>query len=662
MDDHLDAFVREGNHHLTALNEVLVELGEDPDSEEAVAEFFRRIHTLKGMFSAMGFDAASDLAHAIEDLVAEIQQDDLAVTQDRRSRLAEGVAELAECLVEIEASGIIQRDVSATITALRADLDASDAGVEAAVSDGSAGVSGDPFGIVDRGVVERVDGHVFHIRVEIGESPFRGVDGMLVLEAATDAFDVLGTRPSQDAITAGEYETEFDLVVASKNADIEATVQAFPKLADATITELDPADTTDTETPTDLKDSPLEAISREGAETGDANGVADAVGEAVMAASDTAVQSVTVDADSLEELSELVDRLFLTQRQRENEYSGQQGGSVGDLGVIAGRLQETVLDMRLRPVETITAEFSRLANGLAEDQGKDIEFVVTGEDVVLDYTRLAALRGPLLHLLRNAIDHGIESPEERQANGKAPAGTVVLAAKRDRDHVTIEVRDDGCGLDHEQLRETAINKGIKTQADIEELSDAEVAELIFEPGFSTTDSVTDLSGRGVGLDAVQETISDLDGSVSVSSEPGAGTTVTMTFPGAVAIQDVVFLECGGREYGIPSEDVVEVSQLRSVETIDSENVLSDGKTDYSLVWLDDALNVTNGTREDNGMLVYIHSGDHQIAVHCDDIRRQQEVLLKPFEKEVSNDSVFSGVALPTDGDVDPMLDVAVLDS
>jgi two-component system chemotaxis sensor kinase CheA len=707
MDDYLEAFVREGEEHVTNLNNALLELESDPGDEEAMDAIFRTAHTLKGNFGAMGFEDASDLAHAVEDLLDAMRQGDLEVTGDRMDRIFEGVDAIEACLDEIEATGEVDRDVSGTVTSVRAVLeeaeDEPDAGGD--VDGDAAGTAGentadvpdsDPYDVVDPDTVAAVDDRVFHVDVEMGDSQMKAVDGMFVVEAAEEAFDILGTDPSLDAINDGNYEGGFELVVTSETADVAAAVQDFPKLSDATVTELDaPGDAQgDGTAVTATADTGDEAVGNgtergEGSGTGEGSadssggegetaGASDGSGASGAGAgggddgedgsspvqsTDTEIQSVRVDVDQLDELHGLVEQLVTTRIKLRRGMEGSDReveDELDELDKISASLQDTVMDMRLVPMKKIVGKFPRLVRDLAREQDKEIEFVVEGDDVELDRTILTEISDPLMHLLRNAVDHGIEAPEVREANGKDPEGTVTLSAERHRDQVIIEVRDDGGGIDRETVRRKAVEKDIFTEAEVEELTDSEVEDLVFHPGFSTNEEVTDVSGRGVGMDVVRDTVSRLDGSVSVSSVPGEGTTFTMTLPVTVAIVKVLFVESGGEEYGIPIKTVDEISRMKEVKRVDGEEVITYDETVYPLVRLGDALDVPGETRNGDGMLVRIRDSERQVAVHCDDVRGQEEVVVKPFEGILSGIPGLSGAAVLGEGDVVTILDVSTL--
>ncbi|MFB6086878.1 MAG: ATP-binding protein, partial [Haloarculaceae archaeon] len=267
---------------------------------------------------------------------------------------------------------------------------------------------------------------------------------------------------------------------------------------------------------------------------------------------------------------------------------------------------------------------------------------------------------PLMHVLRNAVDHGIEPPEVREEKGKPREGQIRLWAARERDHVTITVEDDGGGLDVDRLREKAIEQGVRDETELAAMDDSEIYDLIFHPGFSTSEEVTDVSGRGVGMDVVRSTVTRLDGSVSVDSEPDEGTAVTLRLPVSVAIIRVLFVDVGEREYGIPIKNVDEITRADGqITTVNGDEVISHDDDIYPVIRLHDALEADQSPNGD-GMIVRIRESERQVALHCDAVKRQGEVVIKPFEGELADVDGLSGTAVIGDGNVVPILDVGTL--
>ncbi|QFU82980.1 ATP-binding protein [Natronorubrum aibiense] len=376
-------------------------------------------------------------------------------------------------------------------------------------------------------------------------------------------------------------------------------------------------------------------------------------------------QSIRVDVDQIDSLLTLVEGLVTTRvRLRDAVTDGGDTAALeaelDDLSDLTTELQETVMDVRLVPLETVTNRLPRVVRDIAREQDKAVEFEITGEDVELDRSILDRIGDPLTHLIRNAVDHGIELPEEREAAGKPETGTVEVHAERSRDSVTITVEDDGSGLDPDRLRSEAVDAGVLSESEAAALSDDDAADLIFHSGLSTTDEITDVSGRGVGMDVVKRTIEDLEGTVSIDSDPGEGTRVTMTLPVTVAIDDVLFLESGGEEFGVPTKAVLDIEPADRLEQVDGHAALPEDDDAYSVIQLDDALETPRAGDNGDGMLVRIRDDIRPVVLHCDRVHGQQEVVVKPFEGFMGGIPGLSGATVRGRGEVVNILDVTTL--
>ncbi|WP_440005573.1 chemotaxis protein CheA [Halomicrococcus sp. SG-WS-1] len=698
MDDYIQDFIRESEENITELNNSLLALEDDPDDEEAMDSIFRTAHTLKGNFAAMGFQDASDLAHAIEDLLDEMREGRLAVTPERMDLVFAGVDRIESLLAEIEEHGEERTDPGATIDEIRAALDAAGESANDADDDKEEAGSDDRTAAALAALDDPADltgvGDVFHAHVDVGDSEMKGVDAMFVLGEVTDELDLVGAVPPVEAINEGEYDDGFDLFVTAGTADaVDELLEGVGKVASATVTDVtdrvagdapDAADGADDSpaTPDDAAaaatpdgvDGSTAAGSADGdVEPADADGVDDAGGidgaDADADETETTpevdeIQSVRVDVDQLDDLHGLVEQLVTSRikLRRSVEQAELDGAAdnLDELDKITSSLQDTVMDMRLVPLKKVVSKFPRLVRDLARDQEKDIDFEMEGEDIELDRTILNEIGDPLMHLLRNAVDHGIEPPAEREAKGKPREGTIRLKGSRSRDRVTITVEDDGGGIDADALRTKAVAKGIMTREEADALTDEEAYELVFHAGFSTNDEVTDVSGRGVGMDVVKNTITRLDGDISVTSEIDEGTTVSLSLPVTVAIVKVLFVESGEEEYGIPIKNVDEIRRMGEVQRVEGEEVVTHDDTVYPLIRLGEALNVPGETKNGDGMLVRVKESERQVAIHCDAVSRQEEVVVKPFEGILSGIPGLSGAAVLGEGDVVTILDVESL--
>jgi len=643
-EEYVQAFVHESEEQLTDLNNSLLALESDPDDRAAMDDIFRTAHTLKGNFGAMGYDDASDLAHAIEDLLDELREGEMAVTPEVMDLVFAGVDRLEAAVESIDEDGTVEVETEDIETDIRAVIEAGTTGD----ADAASPTDGD-----------QVD--TFDVEVEIGDSEMRGVDGMLVLEAVREGCDLVSSTPDQSAIEDGEYDDGFDLVVASTTADeLRSTLDRVSAIEDASLSQAG-TDGVDGGTDADADDGAASAA--DGEETTDDDGSAGgSAGETNGSARE--ISSVRVDVDQLDDLHGLVEQLVTSRiKLRRAVDDGDVGGAsdtLGELDKITGSLQNTVMDMRLIPMRKVISKFPRLVRDLAREQGKDIDFRMEGKDIELDRTILTEISDPLMHILRNAVDHGIESPAEREAAGKPREGTIELRASRERDHVTITVEDDGRGLDVDELREKARETEVRTPAELDSMEDSEVYDLVFHPGFSTADEVTDVSGRGVGMDVVHSTVKQLDGSVNVESERGEGTTVTLQLPVTVAIVKVLFVEVGEEEYGVPIKNIDEVSQLTGTKTINEQPMVEHEGDIYPVVDLAEELSVPGETANGDGMVLRIRKSERRAALRCDAVNKQEEVVVKPLEGTLSGIPGLSGTAVLGDGNVVPILDVVTL--
>ena len=689
MDDYLQDFIRESQENVTELNNSLLELEDDPGDEAAMDSIFRTAHTLKGNFGAMGFQNESNLAHALEDLLDEIRQGRMEVTPNVMDLVFAGVDEIDRALDEIDDEGESRLDADDIIAEMRdliqrgnatsvggADSASDETGSEPAESEAERDPASDSDDSIpldeldDPEELANADGEVFHVAVDMGEPEMKGVDAMFALEGLNEDLDLLGTVPDTDALNDGEYEDGFDAFVAGESTgEVESVVGSIGKIAAGTVTGLDvdelDVETADADEGEVAADDVAEAFDADpnDSSAGSDDGSGDASEEA--ATEEIAeIQSVRVDVDQLDDLHGQVEQLVTgrikLRRSVEQAELDSAEDHLDELDKITSSLQDTVMDMRLVPLKKVVNKFPRLVRDLARTQEKEIDFEMAGTDIELDRTILDEISDPLMHLLRNAVDHGIEPPEEREAAGKPPEGQIRLRGSRERDRVTIEVEDDGGGIDPDGIRRKAVEKGIMSREEAEQLDDEEAQKLVFHAGFSTNDEVTDVSGRGVGMDVVKDTVSRLDGEISVDSTPGEGTTIALSLPVTVAIVKVLFVQSGDEEYGIPIKNVDEIRRMEDVQTVEGEEVVTHDDAVYPLIRLGEALNVPGEKRNGDGMLVRVKESERKVAIHCDAVSRQEEVVVKPFEGILSGIPGLSGAAVLGEGDVVTILDVETL--
>jgi two-component system chemotaxis sensor kinase CheA len=659
MDDqYLDAFIRESEEAITELNNSLLDLESDPSDEEAMDSIFRTAHTLKGNFGAMGFDDAANLAHAMEDLLDAMRQGEMEVNPDVMDLIFAGVDQIEVIVNEIEAEGESTTNSDELVEQLRTVLEegADAAGGDAETSDEPAGGGVDADADID---ADTADGRIVHVAVDIGDSDMAGVDAMLALEGVEDIFDILSFDPERADIEDGNFDDTFDLYLdASDAATVDAELASVGKIESFTATDVTDQFGSSSPEPATTATEPPAA----GGTDADPGGDADDGGDDEHSVDE--IKSVRVDVDQLDDLHGLVEQLVTSRiklrRAVDTDDLDSAGETLNELDKITANLQNTVMDMRLIPLKKVVGKFPRLVRDLARELDKDIDFEIEGEDIELDRTILTEISDPLMHILRNSVDHGIESPAEREAAGKDPTGNITLRASRERDHVIIEVIDDGAGLDVQGIKNKAIEKGVRSPEELDAMDDSAIYDLIFHPGFSTADEVTDTSGRGVGMDVVHDTVTQLDGSVNVDSTPGEGTTVALRLPVTMAIVKVLFVEVGDEEYGVPIKNVDEITATSAVKQVNGTEVIKHNDDIYPVIHLDDTFDVPGETENGDGMLVRIRESERQVALHCDSVNSQEEVVVKPLEGILSGTPGLSGTAVLGDGNIVHILDVVTL--
>ncbi|MDR5674423.1 chemotaxis protein CheA [Halalkaliarchaeum sp. AArc-GB] len=685
MDSHRAAFVAEAEDGITDLNNALLALEADPGDSGAIDDVFRVAHTLKGNAAAMGYDGVSELAHTLEDLLDDVRTDDLEVTPELMDLLFEGVDAIEAMVGEIADDGEVRTDAGGIERRLR----------EWETDDGLG--DGDDTGSGTEAIdeLDADSSELVRASVRIGETAMPGVDATFVLETLQEIVDAFATDPDPELLEDGEYGDGFDAYLpAADGAGATAAIEELPQVERVETVPLGGGPDSDDDREGDASpsenetDDPAGGTGSEepGGEKPDDDEKPDDEKPDDEKSNDE-ISTIRVDVEQVDELYGLVEQLVTSRikLRRELESAGVESDALDELDKLANSLQDTAMDMRLVPFSQVADSFPRLVRDVARDVDKQVAFEMEGGDVELDRTILTEMRDPLVHVLRNAVDHGIESPEEREAAGKDPTGTVELTATRSRDHVVIEVSDDGAGIDPDELAEKAIDEGVVTREEVTAMDDGEIYDLVFHPGLSTAEEVTDVSGRGVGMDVVRTTARGLDGSVSIDSEPGAGTTIRFRLPVTVAIVKVMFVRVGDTEYGIPIKSIAEVSRADDVAEVHGEEVIRHEDDLYPVIRLADRLGErpldtggemtsaaastsaaatdggdANGVDTEDGMLVRIREETRQVALHCDEVLDQEEIVVKPLEGPLSGTPGIGGTAVLGDGDVVAVLDVMSL--
>jgi len=645
MNEYLEAFVEESKSLITDLNNLLLEL-EKEGNAEVINSIFRIAHTLKGNSAAMGFDGLAELAHAVEDLLDGLRQGKIQLDNDVMDLIFEGVDSIESLLEEVMESGQPQSDVNDLIAKIRGELEKRigekrEEGKERKTLEGQG------------------------IRVEIKIDPssqMKGIDAMLILKNIEEVAEIVDTSPLREEIEDGKFDSSFQLLLKGEIEKIKEILQKLPQVKEFTVEESTTEEMERTEESKEVKERTEgegEEEKKEKPEEEERKEKMEKPKKDIKIKTER-IQSVRISVQKLDELMNLVEELVVRKLKLENSLPAElRRGIEREFSVfdrVISRLQDTVMDLRLIPLKHVVDRLPRVVRDLSQSLGKEVDFEIIGSDVTVDRTVLDKIQDPLIHLLRNAIDHGIEPPDEREKLGKPRTGKVRLAAEKMKDHVIIEVSDDGKGLDAEAIKRKAIERGLITPERAQEMSDEEAYNLIFQPGFSTKEKVTDISGRGVGMDIVVNTVRSLGGSVEVRSEKGKGTTVRMRLPLTMAIMQVLLIRVGKEKYGVPLKDIMEVKpvsrcEIRTVAGVD-KLITRDGI--IPVIHLSKAL----GVQSNGGKMVIITSSfERTVALICDEVLSQKEVVVKSLGGVLKSIRGISGVSILGEGEVVPILDV-----
>jgi two-component system chemotaxis sensor kinase CheA len=654
LDAYRSLYIAESRENHENIVKNLLALESDA-SDEAIAEIFRSAHSLKGMSASMDFKGMERLCHAMEDVFQEIRNGNMAITHALMDTLLSASDAIEAMLDDIEAGGPgIPQDLDDLVDGLKnwigrktevlpeGDFSQAYGGM------GDGAVQGEPSPIGEEALGEN------HYRITLcmsDQCDNRNLRAMIILQNLEELGRIERVVPDRAIVEDGEFDGRFTVEIAS-DAGIEAikTVTSSSDLKEAVIEDLkspasSPAVVRKASLPTPEKEDERRSPQRsEKVEKG------------------REVKNIRVDISRLDVMMNLVEDLVInrgriTEIAREHQMKDLDE-TLNMIGRSVSDLQNLMMNIRMIPLNHIFNRFPRTVRDIANREGKEVEFIIEGGDTELDRSVMDGLNDPLLHLIRNAIDHGIERPEIRQAAGKPRKGTLLLSARRDRDNVIITIQDDGKGISAGKVRQKAIERGLISEAEAENLSREEIIDFLFRPGFSTAESITDISGRGVGLDVVRTTIESLKGTIKVESTEGEGSKFELLLPPTMAIVTVMMVRINGRRCAIPVHNVVEVASLEKeyIHTIGGHEAILLRNEVLPLDRLDDMF----GRSDRTDILVVLQHQNRKRSIAVDLIEGQQEVVIKPLSSVAGSCRGVSGVTIPGDGEVVPVLDVNAL--
>lgn len=644
MSQYLEIFMEEAKEHIQALNASLLHLEQNPTERDVVGELFRSAHTLKGMAATMGFAKTAELTHRMESSLDLVRQGLLTPNSTFITALLHAVDTLEE-LVESAGSG--QEDASIDIEHLMAALpiegdngQLEQEGVqEAAAATLASELSKHSQTVLRAAMRQGLHGYRLDIRLA-ADALLKSARAYMVFQRLEQQGEIIQSEPSVPDLEAERFEDRFSVWVVSGSSGT-ALQEEIENIADVKSVIVSPLD--------DL--------------LGGA-GPTDSNQDMANVARLRTGKSVRVDIVRLDRLMNLVSELVIT-RTRLTQISKDLDNhaladSTATLNRVLLELQDEVMQVRMVAVEQIFSRFPRMIRDLSQQLGREVDFQITGQDTELDRTIVDEIGDPLVHLLRNALDHGIEPANERQRLGKPTRAKLLLSAYHRGDSVFIEVQDDGRGIDAEKIKQKAVQRGLITSQEASSL-DAEAAyKLLFQPGFSMAEQITDVSGRGVGLDVVASKIASLGGRTSVHSELGQGSVFTIVLPLTLAIMATLQVKVDAERYAIPLSVVDQTALLKrsALDLVEHRLAMSYRGQTIPVLDLRRALDVpTSSPPAEDVYIVVVYRGRRLFGLMVDELLGQEEVVVKPLGRFVDRSPGISGATILGDGSIALILDV-----
>lgn len=708
VSQYLEIFLDETNEHLQSLNTQILALEQDPENMDTINEIFRAAHSLKGMAGTMGYKRMQALTHDMENVFSEVRNGNIKVNADMIDVLFQCLDALEEYNTTIrESSDEGTNDNSALIKRLN-DIMNGGAGEAAAAGESAPAVKAPEASAAGGGFQSiklnenqqtvlseaiKEGKNVYGLTVKVQESCIlKAARAFLVFKAVEETSEIIVSDPSSQDIEDEKFELTFSLIIVSEAAmdEVVSAASAVSEIENVSGSVLKLEDVSGTGEPEEPSGAaevpvaapvetaaavPVETPAEEPAAAAQPAAPSQAPAQANAPAAKKAAnkpvvnRTVRVDIEKLDTLMNLVSELIIAKNSlvSASAMSGNSSQAVNEqieyLESVTTSLHESVMKVRMVPIESTVNKFPRMVRDLQKKLGKKMELYMSGEETELDRTVVDQIGDPLMHLLRNSADHGLESAEVRKERGKSEVGSIFLDAYQDGNNVVIEVRDDGNGIDTNAVKNKAIERGVITPEQGEAMSDKEIIDLLFNAGFSTAKVVSDVSGRGVGLDVVKSMIESLSGEVEVKSRLGEGSTWTIRLPLTLAIIQALMVELGDEKYAIALGSIQTIEDIppADVKLVQAKEVIQLRDLVIPLIRLNEILDVpSKKDPEDNLVVVVVKKGDKMAGLVVDELIGQQEIVIKSLGKYISKCKVISGATVLGDGEVALILDANAL--
>lgn len=703
VSQYLEIFLDETNEHLQNLNTQILSLEQDPENMDTINEIFRAAHSLKGMAGTMGYKRMQTLTHDMENVFSEVRNGNIKVKADMIDVLFQCLDALEEYNTNIrESSDEGTNDNGALIKRLNdimsggSDDSAASAAQEQTPQAQKAETAAGGFERIklnesQQSVLSeaiRQGKNVYGLTVKVQESCIlKAARAFLVFKAIEETSEIIVSDPSSQDIEDEKFDLQFSLIIVSEAElnEVVAAAKGVSEIEDVSgsVLNLDDVSTGEEkeESAARAQEESAAAAPAQTAQTpvGTPTPPAEAAQTPAPASAPAAKKApvnkpvvnrtVRVDIEKLDTLMNLVSELIIAKNSlvSASAMSGNSSQAVNEqieyLESVTTSLHESVMKVRMVPIESTVNKFPRMVRDLQKKLGKKMELYMSGEETELDRTVVDQIGDPLMHLLRNSADHGLESAEVRKERGKPEVGSIFLDAYQDGNNVVIEVRDDGNGIDTKAVKNKAIEKGVITPEQGEAMSEKEIIDLLFNAGFSTAKVVSDVSGRGVGLDVVKSMIESLSGEVEVKSKLGEGSTWTIRLPLTLAIIQALMVEIGDEKYAIALGSIQTIEDIlpSDVKLVQAKEVIQLRDLVIPLVRLNEILDIpSKKDPEENLVVVVVKKGDKLAGLVVDELIGQQEIVIKSLGKYISKCKIISGATVLGDGEVALILDANAL--
>ena len=695
VSQYLEIFIDETKEHLQNLNDLLLVLEKEPEDKATINEIFRAAHSLKGMAGTMGYKRMQNLTHNMENVFSEIRNDKMKVTASLIDTLFQCLDALESYLNNIQETSDEGTEDNEAIIKLLNEFLATEGNM---TTEAQPAPTAQPEQVAPAAVSESGNAKYKDVQLAdfeqhaINEAKKKGMNAygftvyldpncilkaaraFLVFKGIEEVGEVIKSEPSTQDIEDEKFDLDFSVFVVSNESydKVLNVIKNVSEVKDVVGGELEEVST---EAPVQTSAAPAQNEVSTAKEAQAPAKADEKKSAAAPAKSGKAVanRSVRVDIDKLDTLMNLVSELIIAKNglvsinnsTSENTASGRQNFNeqIEYLERVTTSLHESVMNVRMVPIETVVNRFPRMIRDLSKKLDKKMELYMTGEETELDRTVIDEIGDPLMHLLRNSADHGLEHADVRAQRGKPEVGTIFLNAYQDGNNVVIEVGDDGNGIDVENVRKKAIEKGTITPEQAEVMTDKDIIDLLFRPSFSTSEKITDVSGRGVGLDVVKSKIEALGGDVEVKTKLGEGSTFIVRLPLTLAIIQALMVKLGDEQYAISlgSIETLEDITKSDIKYVNSKEVIHLRDKVIPIIRLGKLLDVESSNEDSENMtVVIVRKGDKRAGIVVDSLIGQMEIVIKSLGSYINVNKMISGATILGDGDIALIIDANTL--